>query len=183
MNGAKQTAKPDLDRGVEFFLVKIPRAIVGTAILVGIAINAANVAGRYLFLSPIIWAEEILIYIMVWTVFLGAVLVTWDGRHLKMDFFLVTMAQPYKRIMALLSTIAVVVVCAFVVPQAWTVFSLMYRLDQRSVVAEIPMAIPHFALVFGFAMMVIAVVYRFRLHASGNIETEAEAFVEAQKIA
>jgi TRAP-type C4-dicarboxylate transport system permease small subunit len=134
-------------------------------------------------LSPIIWAEEILIYIMVWTVFLGAVLVTWDGRHLKMDFFTVTLGQPYKRILAFLSTVAVVVICAFVVPQAYKVFSLMMRLDQRSVVAEIPMAIPHFALVLGFVMMVLAVLYRFKLHASGSIETEAEAFVEAQKIA
>jgi TRAP-type C4-dicarboxylate transport system permease small subunit len=170
-----------MDKGVEFVLVTIPRIIIGTLILVGIAINAANVAGRYLFLSPIIWAEEILIYVMVWTVFLGAVLVTWDGRHLKMDFFTVTMGQPYKRIMAFLSTVVVVVVCAFVVPQAWTVFSLMIRLDQRSVVAEIPMAIPHFAIVLGFAMMVLAVLYRFRLHASGNMESELDQMVEATK--
>jgi len=70
-----------------FGLVTIPRLILGTLILVGIAINFANVIGRYLFQAPIIWAEEIMIYIMIWAVLAGAVLVSWDGNHLKMDFF------------------------------------------------------------------------------------------------
>jgi TRAP-type C4-dicarboxylate transport system permease small subunit len=179
MNGNQPQTETNLDRGVSFAIVTIPRAILGILILAGIAINAANVAGRYLFLSPIIWAEEILIYIMVWTVFVGAVLVTWDGRHLKMDFFTVTLPQPYKGIMAFLSTIMFLAVCIFVVPQAWTVFSLMMRLDQRSVVAEIPMAIPHFAIVLGFVLMLIAVLYRFRSHATGRLESDLQQSIQA----
>ena len=56
-----------IPRPIHFGLVTIPRLIIGCMILVGILINVANVIGRYLFLEPIIWAEEIMIYIMVWT--------------------------------------------------------------------------------------------------------------------
>ena len=73
------SSNSDIPKPIHFGLVTIPRAIIGTMILVGILINVANVIGRYLFLEPIIWAEEIMIYIMVWTVFIGAILVTLDG--------------------------------------------------------------------------------------------------------
>ena len=66
-------------------LMAVPRFLVAALILTSIAINFANVIGRYVFFSPIIWAEEVMIFIMVWCVFIGAVLVTWDGRHLRMD--------------------------------------------------------------------------------------------------
>jgi TRAP-type C4-dicarboxylate transport system permease small subunit len=172
MNGSKDLTENSVDRGVKVLVVTIPRLLLGLLILAGIAINFANVMGRYLFLSPIIWAEEILIYIMVWTVFIGAVLVTWEGRHLRMDFFSVTLPAPYKQIMATLSTICFILVCIFVIPQAYTVFSLMMRLDQRSVVAEIPMSIPHFAIVLGFVLMLVAVVFRIRSYMSARLGSE-----------
>ena len=79
------SSKNLIPKPIHFGLISVPRAIIGCMILVGILINVANVIGRYMFLEPIIWAEEIMIYIMVWTVFIGAILVTFDGQHLKMD--------------------------------------------------------------------------------------------------
>jgi TRAP-type C4-dicarboxylate transport system permease small subunit len=155
----------------------LPRIIIGVVILAGILINGGNVIGRYVYLAPIIWAEEIMIYGMVWTVFIGAVLVTWDSRHLKMDLLSTTLPSPYKEILAGLGVVMFLVVCAIVVPQNWTVFSMMYRLDQRSIVAEIPMSIPHFALLLGFVMMFLAVAVRFRRQISGNLETEIDDLV------
>jgi TRAP-type C4-dicarboxylate transport system permease small subunit len=182
MNGSRDLPENSIDRGVKLLVVTIPRLLLGTLILAGIAINFANVMGRYLFLSPIIWAEEILIYVMVWTVFVGAVLVTWEGRHLRMDFFSIMLPSPYKQIMASLSTICFILVCVFVIPQAYTVFGLMMRLDQRSVVAEIPMSIPHFAIVLGFALMLVAVVFRIRSSMSGRLGSEPPPeVVAAQK--
>ena len=61
------------------------RAALGALILAGVALNFANVVGRYVFWKPIIWAEEILVFIMVWCVMLGATLVTWENQHLRMD--------------------------------------------------------------------------------------------------
>ena len=160
-------------------IVSTPRAIIGSLILIGIAINFANVLGRYLFLAPIIWAEEIMIYIMVWMVFVGSVLVTWDGHHLKMDFFSIMLPSPTKEIMNFLGAIAFVLACLFVLPQAHTVTNLMNDLDQRSVVAEIPMVLPHFALLLGFSIMFVAVVYRFRRLVTGDLTSEVDELVAA----
>lgn len=162
---------------LHFGIVSVPRFIVGTLILVGIVINFANVVGRYVFLSPIIWAEEIMIYIMVWTVFIGAILVSYEGQHLKMDFFSIMLPSPFKEIINFIATASLLAVCLFVIPQDWAVVQLMWNNDQRSVVAEIPMVIPHFALLFGFAMIFIAVAVRFRSHVTGTLTSEVDELV------
>lgn len=166
-----------LDKVLEFCIVSTPRFIIGSMVLIGIAVNFGNVLGRYLFLSPIIWAEEIMIYIMVWTVFVGAILVTWEGRHLKMDFFTIMLPSPFKEILNFLGLIAFIGVCLMIIPQNYTVVDMMYRLDQRSVVAEIPMVIPHFAILMGFGLMLVGIVFRFRSHVTGNLESEVEELV------
>ena len=153
------------------------RFIIAFVVLAGILINGGNVAGRYVYLAPIIWAEEIMIYGMVWTVFVGGVLVTWDARHLKMDLLVTALPSPWKEILTFCGLIMFLAVCVFVVPQNWTVFSMMWELDQRSIVAEAPMWVPHFALLLGFGMMFLTVLYRFRRQLMGNMETEIEALV------
>ncbi len=175
---ASRTCSRDaLERYLAYGVVSLPRLIIGSLILIGIVINFGNVVGRYLFLAPIIWAEEIMIYIMVWMVFVGAVLVTWDGHHLKMDFFSIMLPSPSKEIMNFIATAAFVLTCLFVLPQAHKVTNLMNDLDQRSVVAEIPMVIPHFALLLGFALMFVAVVYRFRRMVTGDLVSEVDELV------
>ena len=160
-------------------VVTLPRLIIGSLILFGIAINFGNVLGRYLFLSPIVWAEEIMIYSMVWLVFIGAVLVSWDGHHLKMDFFSIMMPSPFKEIMNFAGVACFLLVCIFVLPQTFTVTELMFRLDQRSVVAEIPMVIPHFAILLGFIMMFVVIVWRFRRLIKGDLSSEVEDLIAA----
>ena len=102
-----------IPKPIHFGLVTIPRLIIGCMILVGILINVANVIGRYLFLEPIIWAEEIMIYIMVWTVFIGAILVTYEGQHLKMDVFSVMLPSPFKEIINFIAVASFLLVCIY----------------------------------------------------------------------
>jgi len=168
----------EIPKPLHFGIVTLPRFIIGTMILVGILINIANVIGRYLFLEPIIWAEEIMIYIMVWTVFIGAILVSYDGQHLKMDVFSVMLPSPYKEIINFIATVSVLLVCFYVIPNNWIVVELMFNNDQRSVVAEVPMVIPHFALLFGFAMIFVAIVVRFRSHVKGTLVSEFDTLIQ-----
>jgi len=172
------TSKNAIPKPIYFGVVTLPRLIIGSMILIGIAINFGNVVGRYVFLEPIIWAEEIMIYIMVWTVFIGAILVSYEGQHLKMDVFSVMLPSPYKEIINGTATVSVLMVCLFIIPNNWIVVALMWNNDQRSVVAEVPMVIPHFALLFGFVMIFVGIVIRFRAHVLGSLTTDFEQLVE-----
>lgn len=172
------SSKTEIPKPLHFGIVTIPRLIIGSMILIGIVINFGNVVGRYVFLEPIIWAEEIMIYIMVWTVFIGAILVSYEGQHLKMDVFSVMLPSPYKEIINFIATASILLVCFFVIPNNWIVVELMWNNDQRSVVAEVPMVIPHFALLFGFVMIFVAIVVRFRSHITGSLTNEVDALIQ-----
>ena len=56
-------------------------------LLVAVALNFANIIGRYVFFSPIASAEEIMLFLFVGTVFLGNSVVGWRGQQLRMDVF------------------------------------------------------------------------------------------------
>ena len=172
------TPKNVIDNNLKWLVVSLPRLVIGVAILAGIAINFGNVVGRYVFLEPIIWAEEIMIYIMVWTVFVGSVLVSYEGQHLKMDFFSIMLPSPYKDVVNFIAVSAVLIVCLFVIPNNWVVVEMMFSNDQRSVVAEAPMVVPHFALLLGFCLIFIAVAARFKAHVKGSLASEVDDIVE-----
>src|SRR5437016_10843662 len=140
-------------RHLENLVVTLPRFIVGAAIFVSIGLNFANIVGRYVFSAPIVWAEEILDYLMVWSVFIAAVLVTWEGRHIKMDLLSVMLPSPFREISNFVATALFAAVCVFMIWQFWTMTSLAWRMDQRSVAAEIPMMAAHAGVLFGFCGM------------------------------
>ena len=155
----------------------VPRVIIGALILFSIALNFANVIGRYVFFSSIIWAEEVMIFIMVWCVFIGAILVSYDGRHLKMDLLSTNLKPPLRQIVNACAT-TTLLICGFVAVQSYKATSLFGRLGQESTVAGIPMVIPHAALLIGFVLIIVAVSVRYRDHISGSLESDVEEIVE-----
>lgn len=160
---------------VERALVWLSRAIVGTAIFVSIAINFANIVGRFAFRSPLLWAEEILVFLMVWSVFIGAVLVTLEGRHIRMDLLSVMLPSPAREIVNFVAALTFLAVCGFYAFEAASVAWLMYESDQRSLAADIPVFIAHAALLAGFIGMLLAVLARFSSYVRNSFGSEKEA--------
>jgi TRAP-type C4-dicarboxylate transport system permease small subunit len=143
---------------LRLLLRDIPRAAIGVVILLAIAINFANIIGRYVFLSPLPWAEEVLVFLVIWGVCLGASAVTYDNRHLDMDLFVVRFPPRLRVALAALQLVAMVGFCAFTAVNAWTIVALMARNGQVSITAGIPMTIPYAAFVTGFALIAVAAV-------------------------
>jgi len=103
-----------------------------------------------LFHAPLIWAEEILTFIMIWSVFTGIILVSGRQEHLKMDLVAVAFPKGFTRRMSLIIEVVTVIVCAVMVVASTQVLIALGSYDQRSIVAEIPMVVPHFAIPLGF---------------------------------
>jgi TRAP-type C4-dicarboxylate transport system permease small subunit len=143
---------------LRLLLRDIPRAAIGVVILLAIAINFANIIGRYVLLAPLPWAEEVLVFLVIWGVCLGASAVTYDNRHLDMDLFVVRFPPKLRVALAALQLVAMVGFCAFTAVNAWTIVALMARNGQVSITAGIPMTIPYAAFVTGFALIAVAAV-------------------------
>ena len=64
-------------------LVSLLRTLAGALLLLSVALNFANVVGRYFFSVSIYWAEEVMLFLMVGCVFLGNGVVAWSGRQIR----------------------------------------------------------------------------------------------------
>jgi len=154
----------------EFVFIKLPYVVSGVLFLIAATINIANVVARYVFLKPIFWAEEILIFIVIWTVFVVAGSITYRGAHLCMDLVYNIMKPQLKIAINCLITATFLACCIFTVTQSWKVLTLHYRNDAVTAATEIPLVIPHSALLFGFSFMTIAVLVRLRNYITGKFD-------------
>ena len=152
----------------QFIFVKIPYVIAGTLLLAAIAINFANVVGRYLFSAPIAWAEEGLIDILVWGVFIAAGSISYAGNHLSMDFFTAKARAPYRAFLGALVVFLTVTCAAFVVTQTLQIVTLYYRSGEVSMGAHIPLVYTHSAVLVGFVLMGLAAIVRVRAYVTNN---------------
>lgn len=139
-------------RGIEIILAL---ALIGAVLL-----NFVNVIGRYGFGTGFYAADELQTYIMVYIAFLGAALASWRGVHLRMDVLAQRLPATMRRILSAAELALVMLLGGLVTWVAWQYVDQMHALGARSQTAQIPMWIPHTALVLGFGLMVLLAVLR-----------------------
>jgi TRAP-type C4-dicarboxylate transport system permease small subunit len=154
----------------ELIFIKIPHVVGGVLFLVAVAINIVNVIGRYIFSKPVFWAEEILIYLIIWTVFLVAGSITYRGAHLNMDLVYSSLPALWKRAVNIAISLSLIGCMIFVTAQSWKIVELYYRTHGVTAGTDIPLVIPHSALMFGFAFMALAAMVRFRSYITGKFD-------------
>jgi TRAP-type C4-dicarboxylate transport system permease small subunit len=126
--------------------------VAAVALLAIVAINCANVIGRYAFGSPFSWAEELMLFLMVLVVFAGAPAVAWQNMHIRIEA-VIDRARPLLR-RALVTTAAVIsifVLCV-VATAGLNIVAALYAFDQRSDALHLPMWIPQAFLTGGLAL-------------------------------
>jgi TRAP-type C4-dicarboxylate transport system permease small subunit len=137
-------------------------AVLGCVMLAGVLLNLANVIGRYAFAKPIFWAEEVLVALTIWGVFLGAAVVTWRCDHLNMDLFSARVSGSARVALNTVIALTLASVCAFIAWQSFTIVQLFAQTEAVSAGAQIPKVIPHSALLVGFSLSALAVLLRWR---------------------
>ncbi len=156
----------------ELCFVRLPYVVTGTLFLACILINVANVIGRYVFAQPIFWAEEVLVFIIIWAIFLASATIMYRGEHLNMDLFYAAMKGRLKRIVNIAIVVLFVICASLVVVQSYKVVSLYLNGGGVSVAAGVPMVVPHAAILVGFALMILALLVRLRAYVTGDFRSE-----------
>jgi TRAP-type C4-dicarboxylate transport system permease small subunit len=136
------------------------RVVIGAGFLFALGLNFANVVMRYIFHAPIYWAEEVMIFTFVWCVFLGAAVVTLTSDHLRVEFLEWALPPLMRRALAVVIHVTAGLVMSFVAWRASTLVELIMRLQQTSIIAEIPMFVPYGAVLVGSILMSVASLIR-----------------------
>jgi len=134
----------------ELFVARLLQFVVGSVMLGGVLINFANVVARYLFLRPFVWAEEVMQFLNIWVVMLGAAVITRNGTHLKMDAVYNLIPARARRALDALTNLLILAVSAYVIAQALQMIQMLAATGQRSVIARFPMNLMYAAIPVGF---------------------------------
>ena len=154
----------------ELIFIKIPHAASGVLFLVACALNIINVIARYVFAKPIFWAEEILVFIVIWTVYIVAGSITYRGAHLNMDLLYNALSAFWKRVINVAVLACLIATSVFTVTRSWQVVALHLKNHGVTAGTDIPLWIPHSALVFGFSFIAVAAIVRWRCYLTGKFD-------------
>ena len=127
------------------------------SLLIAVALNLANIVGRYVFFKPIASAEEVMLFLFVGTVFLGNSVVGFEGKQIRMDILLHALPPRLRQVLDILADLAVIIVSVIIIVSGWPVIQMLAEFDQRSQVAEIPLFIPQALVPIGLGLNVILV--------------------------
>ena len=127
------------------------------SLLIAVALNLANIIGRYVLFKPIASAEEVMLFLFVGTVFLGNSVVGFEGKQIRMDILLHALPPTLRRLLDILADLAVIVVSVIIIVSGWPVIQMLAEFDQRSQIAEIPLFIPQALVPIGLGLNVILV--------------------------
>ncbi|HUB95598.1 MAG TPA: TRAP transporter small permease [Stellaceae bacterium] len=157
-------------RGVRAVLVAA-RIVSAVLLCSSVALNFANIIGRYFFSVSISWAEEIMLFLMVGCVFIGNGPVAWSGRQIHMDVIVGMMPAKARQFLELVSDLLFIATAIVLTVFAWPVIVDLAAYDERSQAANFPLVIPQALIPAGLSVMALFVAIRLLTrgrHASGE---------------
>ncbi len=141
-------------------LIATVRTAASILLACSVAINFANIIARYFFHSAISWAEEVMLFLMIGCVFLGAASVTWSGLHIRMDIVIRRLPDKVRLAVELLSELVFLSTAVVLLVFSWPIIERLVAFDQRSMAANLPLAMPHSAIPIGLACMAVLTLAR-----------------------
>jgi TRAP-type C4-dicarboxylate transport system permease small subunit len=141
-------------------IIRAAEFVSAGCLLAACTINFTNIIGRYFFHAPLVWAEEIMQFLMIAGVFLGAPMVTLKRAHISMDMVLMVFPARFRVLLDVVGQLALAVVCCTVIWLGIPVIIQFINFGQVTDAAAIPVAIPQSVIPIGLSLMVIAVLVR-----------------------
>ena len=142
------------------WLLALTRAAAAIFLIASVAINFANIIGRYFFSISIPWAEEIMLFLMVGCVFTGCCAVAWEGRQIRMDVVVNMLPPKLRELVNVFSELVLIATAIAVTVFAWPVITDLAAFDERSQAANFPLVIPQAMVPIGYTLMGLLVAIR-----------------------
>lgn len=137
------------------------RGLLGFILIALVIMNVANAICRTAGIV-IIGVDEVLVFGMIWMVMLGVLLVTADRGHINFELVTTRVSPRAQTLLMILTHAILMLVCAYTAYESIQFVSQITRLGQTSMALEMPMIIPHSAIVVGLggtAIIAAALVY------------------------
>jgi C4-dicarboxylate transporter DctQ subunit len=134
---------------------RLIRTVLGSLLLFASLLLFTNVILRYLFLSPIFWAEELARYLMVWLIFLGAGELAGGEGHISVNIVPNRLGKRAELVTYRLVQLLCLVFCASLTLYSWEHTMRIRSAHQLMAALELPMWWAYLAIPVGSALMTV----------------------------
>ena len=140
-----------------------------------------STVARYVFDSPLLWADEVATLLFLWLSVLGAAIALQRSQHMRLTMVLQRLPRRAAAFLETLGTVAVLVLAALLIPAA--VKYAMSEWDVTTPALEIPDGLRGLALPVGLALFVLICAGRLLSEARGRDLLWAAAIVAVAAVA
>lgn len=134
-------------------LEKVEKAVIAIVVAVMVFLMMYQVILRYAFNNSNQWSEELVRYLFIFTVMLGAAIAVRRNSHLQIDIFLNLMGRKTKAVFTIIATIAGIVFLCLLCGYSITLCTT--ALNNISAGIHVTMAIPYAAIPVGCVLMIL----------------------------
>lgn len=115
-----------------------------------------QVVFRYGLNSSLTWSEEVVQFMLLWTVMLGSAMATDRGMHISLNPLEPHVGPAGRRLLARLAHLGTIVFCAYLAWYGWQLMSRTMRMTSPA--ADIPMWIVYAAMPVGAVLIIFFAV-------------------------
>ena len=141
---------------------RVEQTIAGLLGLAALVLAVWQVVSRYFLPQHAIsWAEEVIVYLMIWAILIVSSQLVRTDSHVRPDLVLNLVSEGVKRWLEVFNSLAAIIFCVAVTWYGWEVTSVAWLIDERSASdLRFPMWLYYASLPAGGALMSARYVIR-----------------------
>jgi len=145
---------------------RVERNLIGLLASVALAVATYQMLARYFMPSlPTSWTGEVIIYLIVWSVFIAASLLVHEDGHVRADLVLRLLSTRRQRAVEIFNIVAALVFCLVLTYYGVLLTWDSYDMGERSITAlRFPLWLYYAALPVGFGLMSLRYLRRLYLY-------------------
>jgi C4-dicarboxylate transporter DctQ subunit len=157
-------------------LTRVENVLAASALGLATVIAIVAVLLRYFFGIFLFWSEEAIIYLVIYSTFLGAVITLRHNEHVNVDIFGVFLKARGRRVLAVVAAAVTVVYLACVGAFAWLLLFEPFSTSTITPALKLPLWVVELAVPIGLTLMLLRALEILVRSARG-----VEAFAEGER--
>jgi C4-dicarboxylate transporter, DctQ subunit len=163
-------------------LTAVENVLAVTALALATVIAVGSVLLRYVFDVFLSWSEESIIYLIIYSTFLGAVITLRHNEHVSVDVLLIVLKGRARRAVAVLGGVLTVIYLAVIGFYGWLLLAEPFSTSTSTPSLKLPLWVVEAAVPIGFTLMFLRALEIVWRTARGRIAFEEgeESMLEAE---
>lgn len=131
----------------------VTRVVMVVLIILMSLVLLLQITSRFLVFVPLSWSQELMQYLNIWLVFLGAAVAVREDSHIRIDLFIERFSEKHKRSFRIVVHAVSVVLVSLIACQAFVLVGK--TMDKTTSSFPLPVAYFYVSVLVGCCLMVV----------------------------